>query len=538
MNRTLSITAIVSCLSVLNAGAQTELIPNWRIEDPASNGNPNPPCNEGNQVYRAVPWGGIAQSSNGDFSGPRLFDTRGSVINSVDYCPIEGPVVPSAPSNSWGDQTPHSGNRYLGIACGMSFTEIEYVYVALNEPVYYGDELDLSLFVSQADNMEPLGFKVRLSGDTDWENSDPTIYEGVASNPYDWVEHTAEVTVAIPADEEDVCGPWNYLLIRGNPNSSLSGLFLDDVSLKKTYNCYTDHDCVPRSGPSNLLFSMPHNADFPFCAIGAENLSFIRMEIWTGNGSELIWDFEMEYPPNRICWDGRNANWWPVANATYEYRVHTESFCSCSKDYVDHFLKFSHGSWDPSYEYYDDYYFNLPASGCPRPSFCCGDIDHSLNVFSCDIDGEREYKVQNEIHVEHSVVKQNANVSMWAGNRIELTEFSTETDSRFVAEIVPCPVYRLGEEFTEEDVVLDESIERGVNEDFFNVYPNPNNGSFTISANEIGTVYISDVAGKLIETINGGLRNKVKVDGLSSGLYIIRVQMVDGSVENAKVVVN
>ncbi|MFT5280423.1 MAG: hypothetical protein ACI9P8_002064, partial [Bacteroidia bacterium] len=42
---------------------------------------------------------------------------------------------------------------------------------------------------------------------------------------------------------------------------------------------------------------MPHNADFPFCAIGAENLSFIRMEIWTGNGSELIWDFEMEYPP-------------------------------------------------------------------------------------------------------------------------------------------------------------------------------------------------------------------------------------------------
>lgn len=69
------------------------------------------------------------------------------------------------------------------------------------------------------------------------------------------------------------------------------------------------------------------------------------------------------------------------------------------------------------------------------------------------------------------------------------------------------------------------------------VYPNPNTGSFTIAGSSLQQVIITDATGKLIKQLNGGLRSSLEVDGLSAGLYLVRAQMADGRLENAKVVV-
>lgn len=72
----------------------------------------------------------------------------------------------------------------------------------------------------------------------------------------------------------------------------------------------------------------------------------------------------------------------------------------------------------------------------------------------------------------------------------------------------------------------------------FNVYPNPNSGAFTIVGTEIQQIKVSDASGKLVQSKLGNLADRVEISGLSPGLYIVRVQMADGRVENAKVIVN
>lgn len=70
------------------------------------------------------------------------------------------------------------------------------------------------------------------------------------------------------------------------------------------------------------------------------------------------------------------------------------------------------------------------------------------------------------------------------------------------------------------------------------VFPNPNSGSFTIAGIGMNQVVIMDAAGKLVRQLNAGMADRVSVDGLGAGLYIVQVQMADGRVENAKVIVN
>ena len=69
------------------------------------------------------------------------------------------------------------------------------------------------------------------------------------------------------------------------------------------------------------------------------------------------------------------------------------------------------------------------------------------------------------------------------------------------------------------------------------IYPNPAAGIFTISGTDMQHINILTATGKLVREISP-TGNAVQVNGLSSGLYIVRAQMADGSVENGKVVVN
>jgi len=73
----------------------------------------------------------------------------------------------------------------------------------------------------------------------------------------------------------------------------------------------------------------------------------------------------------------------------------------------------------------------------------------------------------------------------------------------------------------------------------FNLYPNPNNGSFTVelSQKSDGTLEIFDVIGKLIyqESFNGTNTLIIDLGTVHSGSYMVRI--VDGEYSSTKRVI-
>ena|GEM_PF-6685553 len=71
----------------------------------------------------------------------------------------------------------------------------------------------------------------------------------------------------------------------------------------------------------------------------------------------------------------------------------------------------------------------------------------------------------------------------------------------------------------------------------FSVVPNPNSGTFTIDGTGIQQITIMDASGKLVRQMAGPFGTAVEVSSLGAGLYVVRVQMEDGSIETGRVVV-
>jgi hypothetical protein len=74
------------------------------------------------------------------------------------------------------------------------------------------------------------------------------------------------------------------------------------------------------------------------------------------------------------------------------------------------------------------------------------------------------------------------------------------------------------------------------------VYPNPFDGSFTVSAAQhggIANITIMDLSGRLVASVAGQGRSNVNIAaesfGMESGLYLVRVTTVDGSESIVKV---
>lgn len=89
--------------------------------------------------------------------------------------------------------------------------------------------------------------------------------------------------------------------------------------------------------------------------------------------------------------------------------------------------------------------------------------------------------------------------------------------------------------FTPEGMGLDD-----LDTQSFTVYPNPNNGSFTIMAKEgiISSVEVYNTLGQRMEKTWTALRtNEVQVQGLGSGLYFVRVVLDNARIGTVKVVV-
>ena len=71
------------------------------------------------------------------------------------------------------------------------------------------------------------------------------------------------------------------------------------------------------------------------------------------------------------------------------------------------------------------------------------------------------------------------------------------------------------------------------------IYPNPNNGLFTISNSEdIVEVTITDVNGKIVQSINEINLNKIDVDltNLERGMYMVNIETSNGTVIESVIV--
>lgn len=158
------------------------------------------------------------------------------------------------------------------------------------------------------------------------------------------------------------------------------------------------------------------------------------------------------------------------------------------------------------------------------------------------------------ILVDNYVIEANGSVLLQANGRIEMNDgFVAEEGSSFTAEIVPCtskpcnwasptePVFRLinGDTTLSHQKVGEQYLFNHISaKNEVSVYPNPNSGTFTIAGAGMERVQIMEASGKLVREMKGPFATNVEVSGLGPGLYLVRVQLTDGTVENAKVVVN
>ena len=69
------------------------------------------------------------------------------------------------------------------------------------------------------------------------------------------------------------------------------------------------------------------------------------------------------------------------------------------------------------------------------------------------------------------------------------------------------------------------------------VLPNPNDGAFTVTGEDLHGIQILEVSGKLVKELKEPLNNRIQVNGLGAGLFIVRIHTQDGSVVNRRIVV-
>ncbi len=320
---------------------------------------------------------------------------------------------------------------------------------------------------------------------------------------------------------------------------------VDDVTLME---CPPTESCSPTYGQIWPNFSGSHTATEPWRIDNISNAKRLELEIWPMNGgniTQLAVECELGFP-NGWEWSGQNAQGAEFANGNYVYELRAMNQCGTAR-FTGNFAKInaSNNPTDVS-----ELFFGCGGVTYVPPKQCC---EHEPVMYIDDhhwINEEFTLHASSELIVASNapvVVGQGSNVIMRAGERIELNPgFSSDNADYFLAEIVPCgyvppPAQRLADpEGEPEDMQASMDSESKTNTDVepdFSIYPNPNSGTFTISGSLLQKITITDTTGKLIKQLNGGLRSSLEVDGLSAGLYLVRAQMADGSVENAKVVV-
>lgn len=86
----------------------------------------------------------------------------------------------------------------------------------------------------------------------------------------------------------------------------------------------------------------------------------------------------------------------------------------------------------------------------------------------------------------------------------------------------------------------DSIIINNLNSADVNVYPNPNNGSFTVylSSNDINSIVVYDVYGKIVKQLHETDSGRIQINNLKRGFYFLKVTFKNGKTIAKKIMVN
>ena len=300
---------------------------------------------------------------------------------------------------------------------------------------------------------------------------------------------------------------------------------IDDVTLME---CPPTESCSPTYGQIWPAFGGSHYSDAPWRITGITNAERLDLEIYPALGGDIA---ELSIScsagfPDGWEWNGKSNAQAEFGAGLYVYKLTAVNQCGTSR-HTGFFSKVN-ASNNPT-DVTDLFY------GCDGTTYvplkqCC---EYEPIMYVDDhywVDQEFTIHASSELIVASNApvtVGSGSSVIMRAGERIELNPgFSSDNAEFFLAEIVPCgsnsnPAQRLANPEEEENI---ESRPEPTASNF-NIYPNPNSGTFTISGTDMQQITIMDATGKLVRQMAGPFGTAVEVSSLGAGLYVVRVQM-------------
>jgi hypothetical protein len=289
-----------------------------------------------------------------------------------------------------------------------------------------------------------------------------------------------------------------------------------------------------------------------------DNVNELTWEIQDINGNVVRTIGPLYNPPNTIAWDGRDNNGVNVTFGTYHWFLTVKNLCG-SLPYEGTFGYNVHPDLNdpllaPLFDYtpipkpYIDCPYSFDYSEHSRPPKECCALQPHLSIQNQNIAGRWDYILLQTISAGPSVaVKAGSDVLFQAGTQISLLPgFTVEPGTEFDAIIAGCtpggrmanpdlPVTSCASKQTTATRKAPEKKEAELI-----VYPNPSAGVFTLSAteNSISKVCVVDLFGKVVREYSkpGSEVMNLDISEQPKGIYIVKVEQLDGKVRMKKVI--
>ncbi len=405
----------------------------------------------------------------------------------------------------------------------MASMDMSYTECSVNSSCYN----DQTTYLNKSD---PLGQDIVTIADVPIPLSQYPLYE--------W--HQVNIEFVAPDDSHDWIA---FELQDWGEDLCKSYIGIDDVSL---LSC-NPMSCDPTSGEMWPSVSGSHDYNTPWRIDNIDNVEFFLLQLGLANQQSMSETYSLNCVdgfPNGWHWTGKGESGQELASGPYKYLLTVGNQCGIVTR-EGNFVK-NNASTNPTnvvpLVYGCDGITYVP----PKP--CC---PYEPIIY---VDGQNWVEQDLTIHATEKiivasiapvVVGTNSNVVMRAGERIELNPgFSTDGMESFIAEIVPCPNYRLSEETLENAETEEFEIvsKDGVESEIIPVtlYPNPTTGLLTLThSQQLLTVEVYDPLGRqLLQTTPNATTTSIDLSGQPAGIYIIRTGLEDGGTETHRVVLS